>query len=95
MADRRLPAVTIATVAAVIRDSLHHALADPAAALPTMRAFAQEVDDRVLMQHVETYVNDWTVDLGPTGRRALETLADRAAAVGLATGRLAFVPAAG
>ncbi|MBM3955628.1 MAG: hypothetical protein FJ309_13610 [Planctomycetes bacterium] len=94
VADRRLPAATIATVQEVIHDSLRQALADPAAALPTMRRHAQEYDDRVLMQHVETYVNGWTIDLGPTGRRALETLADRAAEVGLATGRLAFVPAA-
>jgi len=87
VASRRLPGNTIAAVQAVIRDSLLHALANPAAALPTMRAHAQEHDDAVLMQHVDLYVNDWTVDLGPAGRRALHELSMRAASVGLGGGR--------
>ena len=86
VASRRLPREAIATVQRVIRDSLELALADRAAALPTMRAHAQEFDDRVLMQHVELYVNAWTRDLGATGRRALDELARRAAAVGLCAG---------
>jgi 1,4-dihydroxy-6-naphthoate synthase len=88
MASCRLPDATIARVQEVIRDSLALALGDPDAALPTMRAHAQEFDDRVLMQHVDLYVNDWTLDLGPTGARALDELAARAAAVGLPGGRL-------
>lgn len=82
VASRRLPREVIATVQRVIRDSLDLALADRAAALPTMRAHAQEFDDRVLMQHVDLYVNEWTRDLGETGRRALEEFARRAASVG-------------
>jgi 1,4-dihydroxy-6-naphthoate synthase len=35
------------------------------------------------MKHVELYVNDWTMDLGKTGRDALRQLSNRAAAVGL------------
>jgi 1,4-dihydroxy-6-naphthoate synthase len=80
---------TIRTVQAVIADSLRLALTDRAAPLATMRAHAQEFDDRVLMQHVDLYVNDWTLDLGPLGQRSLDMLSTRAAAVGLASaGRL-------
>ena len=86
VADRRLPADVIAAAQGVIRDSLLLALSDRAAALPTMRAHAQEFADDVLMRHVELYVNDWTLDLGPVGRRALATLAARAADVGLGSG---------
>lgn len=86
VAARRLGSERIAAVQRAIRDSLARSLADPAAALPTMRRHAQEFDDRVLMQHVELYVNDWTLDLGDTGRRALATLSSRAAAAGLAAG---------
>jgi 1,4-dihydroxy-6-naphthoate synthase len=68
---------------AVIRDSLKYALANPADALPTMRKYAQEFDDHVLMQHVELYVNDWTVDLGAVGRGALAELSHRAQSIGL------------
>jgi 1,4-dihydroxy-6-naphthoate synthase len=88
VASSRLPAATIATVQRVIHDSLALALRDRDAALPTMRAHAQEFDDGVLMQHVELYVNDWTVDLGPSGVRALDELSARAASLGLASGRL-------
>jgi 1,4-dihydroxy-6-naphthoate synthase len=88
VASRRLPNATIATVQEVIHDSLALALRDRSAALPTMRAHAQEFDDCVLMQHVDLYVNDWTIDLGPTGARALDELSTRAASLGLAGGRL-------
>jgi 1,4-dihydroxy-6-naphthoate synthase len=89
VASRRLPVETIRTVQAVIADSLRLALTDRAAPLATMRAHAQEFDDRVLMQHVDLYVNDWTLDLGPLGQRSLDMLSTRAAAVGLASaGRL-------
>jgi len=87
VASRRLPAAVIADVQRVIRDSLELARADPPAPLPTMRAHAQEFDDGVLMQHVELYVNDWTLELGAVGRRALDALSDRAAAAGLGPGR--------
>jgi len=93
VASRRLPAATISAVQRVIHDSLALALRDRDAPLPTMRAHAQEFDDRVLMQHVDLYVNDWTVDLGPTGAKALDELSARAASLGLAGGRLRVFPA--
>jgi 1,4-dihydroxy-6-naphthoate synthase len=86
VASRRLPSDVLAAVQRVIRDSLEFANANRAAPLPTMRAHAQEFDDRVLMQHVELYVNDWTLDLGSAGRRALDELSVRAAAAGLGRG---------
>jgi len=88
VASRQLSGATIATVQRVIHDSLVLALRDRSAALPTMRAHAQEFDDRVLMQHVDLYVNDWTLDLGPIGVKALDELSTRAASLGLAAGRL-------
>jgi 1,4-dihydroxy-6-naphthoate synthase len=86
LASRRLDAGTIAAVQGVIHDSLRLALADPAAALPTMRAYAREQEDDVIMRHVELYVNEWTVDLGTTGRRALDEFSARAAAAGPGSG---------
>lgn len=86
VASRSLPAATIAAVQGVIADSLRFALANPAAPLSTMRAHAQEFDDAVLMEHVDLYVNDQTLDLGALGQRALDELSARAAAVGLGSG---------
>lgn len=86
VASRSLPAATIEAVQDVIADSLRFALADPTAALPTMRAHAQEFDDAVLMEHVDLYVNDQTLDLGALGKLALDELSARATSVGLGSG---------
>lgn len=83
VARRSLSDQTIADVQAVIHASLQLALADPDVALPTMRKYAQEFDDVVLRKHVELYVNDWTVDLGDKGRKALTELSDRAVDAGV------------
>jgi 1,4-dihydroxy-6-naphthoate synthase len=87
VASRVLPTEVTCTVQQVIHDSLQLALADRSAPLPTMRAHAQEFDDEVLMQHVDLYVNDWTVDLGEVGRRALGELSQRAATLQIGAGK--------
>ena len=71
------------TIQQIIYDSIAYARSQPSAALPTMRLYAQEFDDEVLMQHVDLYVNDWTVSLGELGEQALAELADRAVGSGL------------
>lgn len=83
LANRRLPQEVIDRVQSVIRASLDHALANPQQALVTMRRYAQEFDDQVLMGHVDLYVNRWTQDLGDTGRAALESLSTMAKSIGL------------
>ncbi|MFN9720191.1 MAG: menaquinone biosynthesis family protein [Planctomycetota bacterium] len=83
VARRELPVDVISRIQAVLLDSLQLALSNPDSALPTMRRYAQEFDDRVLMQHVELYVNDWTIDLGRVGHQALEELSLRARQIGL------------
>ena len=66
-----------AALASVLAASLAFARAEPGEALPLMRRHAQELDDEVLWQHVELYVNAHTADLGEVGRRALDALAVR------------------
>jgi 1,4-dihydroxy-6-naphthoate synthase len=72
-----------ADLADAIRASIRHARSDPAGALATMRAYAQEPSDAVLQQHVELYVTAETERLSSEGRRALAELARRACAAGL------------
>lgn len=67
----------------VIRDSVEYGLAHRDEMLPTMRRYAQELSDNVMFAHVDLYVNQWTRDLGDTGRAALNMLAKRSAATGL------------
>lgn len=83
VAGRHLSEETTATVNAVIRDSLEYSMEHRIETLPTMRRHAQEFSDDVLMQHVDLYVNEWTVELGDIGRNALSTLSERAVKIGL------------
>ncbi|MFN9306123.1 MAG: MqnA/MqnD/SBP family protein, partial [Planctomycetota bacterium] len=50
---------------------------------PYVRAHSQELADDVCDRHIALYVNDFTVDLGATGRRAIEELLARGRAAGL------------
>ena len=77
LARRDLGAEVHAALARALSDSLALARRDPAATLPTLRRHAQELDDAVLWQHVELYVNERTADLGEPGRAALDELSRR------------------
>jgi len=83
LAAKRLGPEVIGGVQDVIRESLESALADPDTPLPTMRRYAQEFDDQVLMRHVQLYVNQWTRDLGSVGTTALAELSSMAARAGV------------
>lgn len=83
VARKRLDAETIRTVNNVIRSSLDYAWQHPQETLATMRRYAQEFDDDVLMQHVQLYVNEWTRELGDTGASALRKLSTMAKSIGL------------
>ncbi|WDQ19541.1 1,4-dihydroxy-6-naphthoate synthase [Rhodopirellula sp. P2] len=89
MRDRHPPA-TMKSACDVIRRSLQSARQTPDSALPAMRRYAQEMDDSVLMQHVDLYVNDWTVDLGTVGQEALTTLSEMAQQIELGAAKLRF-----
>jgi 1,4-dihydroxy-6-naphthoate synthase len=82
VARRTLPAETVARFDRVLRRSVEFALANPGASLPYVREHAQEMSDAVMLQHIELYVNEYSVDLGADGRRAVELLFERAAAGG-------------
>jgi 1,4-dihydroxy-6-naphthoate synthase len=77
LARRDLGAARHAVLARVLAESLAFARRDPQATLPTLRRHAQELDDAVLWQHVELYVNERTADLGAEGCAALDELARR------------------
>ena len=83
LASRNLPQETLSKIQNVISDSLRYGMDHPEEALESMRKYAQEFDDQVLMQHVELYVNQWTLDLGEVGQEALKVLWERANSIGL------------
>ncbi|MDJ0720627.1 MAG: 1,4-dihydroxy-6-naphthoate synthase [Desulfobacterales bacterium] len=66
-----------------VRESLNYARAFPQASLNYMQAHAQEMDKDVLRQHVAAYVNDFSLTLGPAGRKAIARLESMARERGL------------
>lgn len=67
----------------LVRRSVEYAFANRSASLPYVRAHAQEMSEDVMYKHIDLYVNDYSVDLGADGRRAVQLLFDRARATGI------------
>ena len=67
----------------VMRRSVEYAFANRTASLPYVRAHAQEMSEEVMYKHIDLYVNQYSVDLGPEGRRAIELMFARANTLGL------------
>jgi 1,4-dihydroxy-6-naphthoate synthase len=70
----------IAAAETAIRLSVEHAFAHPLDSLEYVRAHSQELSDEVCRQHIDLYVNEFTVDLGDDGMAAVDALLARAAA---------------
>ncbi len=62
----------------VLRRSVQFALDHPGQAMPYVGQYAQEMAPEVMRQHIHLYVNEFTVDLGPVGRQAIEKLYEMA-----------------
>jgi 1,4-dihydroxy-6-naphthoate synthase len=80
---RSLPDEVRQKVNRVLRRSVEYALAHRDASLLFVREHAQEMSEDVMYRHIDLYVNDYSVDLGTEGRRAVELLFERAAATGI------------
>ncbi len=74
-----------ARLCGLLRDSIEYALAHRGEALGYARRYARELEDDPERgdAFVGMYVNDWTRDYGPAGRRAVQELLDRGHAAGL------------
>jgi 1,4-dihydroxy-6-naphthoate synthase len=62
---------------------VEYAFAHRTASLEFVRAHAQEMSEDVMYRHIDLYVNEYSVDLGAEGRRAVEVLFAKAAATGI------------
>jgi 1,4-dihydroxy-6-naphthoate synthase len=80
---RSLPEMLKKQVSDIIADSVRYAFANKADSLPYTRAHAQEMEDHVMQQHIDLYVNDYSVDLGEKGETAVLRLMQSAQEKGL------------
>jgi 1,4-dihydroxy-6-naphthoate synthase len=76
---RDLGAETARSVDEKVRESLVYARAHPEEAMPYVRIYAQEMAAGVIRQHIATFVNEFSLDVGEEGERAIRFLLEAAA----------------
>lgn len=67
----------------IMRRSVEFAFANPSSSFDFVRQNAQEMDEQVRKKHIALYVNEYSVDLGDKGRKAIETMFNKAGGVGI------------
>jgi 1,4-dihydroxy-6-naphthoate synthase len=67
----------------LIRQSIEYAYTHPENAMPYVRRHAQEMDEQVMKQHIELYVNRHSIDLGAEGKQAVIALLNKGHEAGL------------
>jgi 1,4-dihydroxy-6-naphthoate synthase len=63
--------------------SVDYAHAHPGEVWPTVRRHAQEMEDDVMQQHIDLYVNEFTRDYGAEGQAAIQYLLQTAERLGV------------
>ena len=76
---RDMPLPLARRVQSAITASLAYANAHPDTSRDYIRSHAQEMDENVTRAHIKTFVTDFSLDLGASGRSAIEHLVGRAA----------------
>ena len=73
-ASKSLPEHTISLIDRLLRESIQFARNNEDIVMPYVRRFAQEMDEDVIHSHISLYVNDFSLDLGEKGRKAIARL---------------------
>ncbi len=58
----------------VLRRSVEYAFANPKSGIDFIREHAQEMEEAVMYKHIELYVNQYSLELGIEGRKAIDLL---------------------
>jgi 1,4-dihydroxy-6-naphthoate synthase len=79
----------------ILKKSIQFSLDHRQEAVEYSLQFGRDLNPKLADQFVGMYVNDWTLDYGPRGRQAIETLLNRGADAGLVPpiGQIEFVTA--
>jgi 1,4-dihydroxy-6-naphthoate synthase len=89
LAKRSLGAEIVSKVEAGIRGSIRYAYSHMDEVRPYIKSHAQELDDKVIQSHIDLYVNEFSLDMGDEGVRAVERLFELAMSRGVIPGSYA------
>jgi 1,4-dihydroxy-6-naphthoate synthase len=81
--NRNLPDDVQRKVDRIMRRSVEFAFSNRDEVMPFVRCYAQAMEDDVMMSHIGLYVNDYTIDLGDSGKGAIQYMMNVASEKGL------------
>ena len=70
--SKKLEPAVLAKLEELIRQSIFFARHNTSAVMNYVREYSQEMEDWVMRSHIDLYVNDFSMDLGPTGSQAID-----------------------
>lgn len=82
-AGRHLDMAVVRNVERAIAKSIAYAFAHPDQTADYVREYAQEMAPEVVQQHIDLYVNDFSLDIGKEGEKAIQMLFGMAEAAGI------------
>jgi 1,4-dihydroxy-6-naphthoate synthase len=83
VAKRSLGDVLITEINNLLKQSVHCAFQNPPGLMHYIKKHSQELTDDVINQHIDLYVNDFSIDIGNEGEKAVTELLSRAEDAGI------------
>jgi 1,4-dihydroxy-6-naphthoate synthase len=81
--SRKYDKQTLDKVNRIMASSVEFAMKNPLSSAAFVKQHAQEMEESVMVKHIQLYVNKYSLNLGVEGRKAVSTLLDSAVAQGL------------
>ncbi|MDP2278328.1 MAG: 1,4-dihydroxy-6-naphthoate synthase [Nitrospirota bacterium] len=78
IAKRSLGSEMIHRIEGLIRESVLYAMSQREEPMKYIKEHSQELDDSVIAEHINLYVNDYTIDIGDDGIKAVNRLFEMA-----------------
>lgn len=75
---RALPSAIKHKINRILENSVAFAFNNPLSGIDFIRSHSQEMDEKVLFEHINLYVNNYSLNLGKEGKRAIEILFNKA-----------------
>lgn len=73
---RQLPENIKSDINNILKSSIEYAFANPSSAMNFMKHHAVELDEEIINKHVALYVNNYSLNLGIEGKKAVEKLGE-------------------
>lgn len=73
---RDIPQTDKRAIDLILKESIKYAFDNKHSSLKFIKQYAVELEDEIIRQHINLYVNDFSIDMGDKGKAAVEVLAN-------------------